>query len=341
MEMDTAAIQRAYELQAASRRHLYRHHLLFKLQHQRWFRLHRDRVLVADFEVNTDGQRIGLFAEPVWLLHALWYAESIGARPFLRITSSSYSRAGDGHSDYLQHFFSPQWPAVSMAESFVIRKRISSLSQLPNLETRTAGLNLWRANALVRAYLPLHQSIIDESNCFLREHLGSSYLAVHWRGTDKHLEAEPVSIESMAQQIRRVYESLDVKPSHLFVASDQQVLVDQLAALISRQIPELRCVWRKQIIRSLDTNPIHLRSGLEGDQRVRLGREALVDALILSQSRALIRTASFLSAWSSIWNPTLPVFMVNAPHASKCWFPDSEILLASSYHHSLLRRNYE
>lgn len=334
--MADSMVHRAYLAQAASRRHSYLHHWLFRLQHQRWFRLHRDRVLVADFEINTDGQRIGLFAELVWLLYALWYAESIGAKPFLRITSSTYSRAGDGHSDYLQHFFSPKWPSVSMADAFVIRKRISSFSQLPNFETRTAGLNLWRANALVREYLPLHETILDEADSFMREHLGNSYLAVHWRGTDKHLEAEPVTIDAMLQQIRRVYAHLDVKPTHLFVATDQQALVDQLDARISTLIPELRCVWRKEIMRSLDTSPIHLRCDLEADQRVRLGREALVDSLILSKSCALIRTASFLSAWSLIWNPTLPVYMVNAPHASKCWFPDSEISLASLYHHFCL-----
>lgn len=248
--------QRAYKAQIASQRHLFLHHLTFRLQHQRWFRLQRSHVLVADFEINTDGQRIGLFAELIWLLYALWYAGSIGAKPYARVTSSVYSRAGDSETDYLQQFFDPQWPGVALRNSSVIRKRISLLRQLPSLDVRTQGMNLWRANALVRTYLPMKQVLIDEASGFVSQNLGADYLAVHWRGTDKHLEAAPVTVSTMTRQVQIVYASLRIKPSHLFVASDELNLIEQLAQSLGRVIPELQCVWKSQIMRSHDSSPI-------------------------------------------------------------------------------------
>jgi hypothetical protein len=51
-----------------------------------------------------------------------------------------------------------------------------------------------------------------------------------------------------------------------------------------------------------------------------------VNSLLLSRCHVLMRTASFLSAWSSIFNPALPVVMLNRPIDGKLWFPDREIL---------------
>jgi hypothetical protein len=54
-----------------------------------------------------------------------------------------------------------------------------------------------------------------------------------------------------------------------------------------------------------------------------------VNALLLSRCTALIRTASRLSAWSSVFNPQLPVVMLNRPHDGMVWFPEREILKTS------------
>lgn len=326
-----AARMNAYLAQKRSLRYLFLRHLCFRLQHRFWFSFRRRRPLVVDFEINTDGQRIGLFAELVWLLYAIRYAEAIGAHPVIRLTSAIYSRAGDGQTDYLPQLFDPVWSGADRPGAWVIRKRISSLAHLPCLALRTQGLNLWVANQIVTRYLPVNSRIQSTVEDFVRSRLGNDYIAVHWRGTDKHLEAKPVTSSDLAEKIMCLYQAMPQKPRYLFIASDQEDHLASLAAEVSRLIPGLRCVARDCVQRSADGNPVHLRRGLEPDQRDQMGREALIDCLIMARARALIRTASYLSAWCSIWNPLLPVFMVNQPHEATCWFPDDEILLASRF----------
>jgi hypothetical protein len=86
---------------------------------------------------------------------------------------------------------------------------------------------------------------------------------------------------------------------------------------------------------------MHLRQSHSGKIRHRLGEDALIDALILSRSQALIRSTSFLSSWCSIFNPVLPVYLLNQPIPSRSWFPETEVMHLSSFHKerlSTLRR---
>jgi hypothetical protein len=56
------------------------------------------------------------------------------------------------------------------------------------------------------------------------------------------------------------------------------------------------------------------------------GRQALVNCLLLSRCDALIRTASSLSGWASIFNLKMPVYMLNQPYPRNLWFPDSRVV---------------
>lgn len=336
MATESIEFAKAYAAQQASLKHLFLRHALFKLEHQRWFRLYRDRPLILSLDINTDGQRIGLFAELIWAIYAIHYAEAIGARPSIKITSKTYSADGDAGSDCIAQYFDPAWRDLSTLDAFSITKRISSLEQLPRFSQRTQGLNLWNVNAIVDRWLPVKPDIMAEVDAFIAGKLQSNYLALHWRGTDKHLEAPPATAMSIVDTIKAIYDSMDNKPSGLFIATDQSDLLAEVVAMISKVLPSLHCVCRDRVLRSMDGSPVHLQHGLTPQERAGMGRDAMIDALILSRSRALVRTASYLSAWASIWNPVLPVFMVNAPHPRTCWFPDSEIILASRYHQRCL-----
>jgi hypothetical protein len=56
------------------------------------------------------------------------------------------------------------------------------------------------------------------------------------------------------------------------------------------------------------------------------GEDALVNALLLSRCSTLIRTTSFLSAFTSIFNPKLKVILLNKPYDRYLWYPETEIL---------------
>jgi hypothetical protein len=332
MPSESIEIANAYAAQQASLKHLFLRHALFKIEHQRWFRFSRERPLILALDINTDGQRIGLFAELIWAVYAIHYAETIGALPLIRVTSNTYSAAVGDASDYLRQYFDPAWHDLGLVDAYTIHKQVSSLEQLPRFRQRTQGLTLWNVNEIVHRWLPVKPGIEAEVSAFIADKLQSNYLALHWRGTDKHLEAPPVSAASIVDTIRRIYDSMANKPACLFIATDQTDLLTEVVEIVSQLMPSLTCVCRDQVMRSKDGSPVHLQAGLSPQERADMGRDAMIDALILSRSRALVRTASYLSAWASIWNPVLPVFMVNAPHPRTCWFPDSEIIFASRYH---------
>ena len=100
-----AAHQMACQAQLAASRHLPLHYLAFRLQYQHCGRLHRDQSLAVALDINSDGQRIGLLAELVWVLYALLSIQTIGGLPRISVTSSVYSLGAAhwrGTDNYLQ-----------------------------------------------------------------------------------------------------------------------------------------------------------------------------------------------------------------------------------------------
>jgi hypothetical protein len=69
--------------------------------------------------------------------------------------------------------------------------------------------------------------------------------------------------------------------------------------------------------RSAGGNPVHIALGNGYDK----GEDALINALLLSKCATVIRTTSFLSAWASIFNPTLRVVLLNKPYVNRICYP--------------------
>lgn len=109
----------------------------------------------------------------------------------------------------------------------------------------------------------------------------------------------------------------------LFISSDDPAFVDWFAKAADGK---LAVVIHPDEERSRNGLAIHYDPS---GNKYRKGFEALVNCLLLSRCNALLRTSSFLSAWSSIFRPELPVTLLNEPYANACWFPDNELLKRS------------
>ena len=172
---------------------------------------------------------------------------------------------------------------------------------------------------------PSIQHYVDD---FVAKHFAAgATLGAHYRGTDKVSEATPVSWESFAAAAERYASRNRLKV--IFVASDDPGFSVWMA---QRFAGRFEVVAHDDQERSDGSLPIHRT--LIGDRQLK-GFEALVNCLLLSRCDTLIRSASFLSGWSSVFNPALHVTMLNRPYESMLWFPDREVAKRSD--ESLLR----
>jgi len=160
------------------------------------------------------------------------------------------------------------------------------------------------AHRLIQKYIQLRPEIKESIDQFESTHFRDKFvIGVHYRGTDKSGEAPRVSYEKMSEEISIVIQN---HPNHnhlIFVATDEQNFIHYLIA----QFGDLVC-YTPGTIRSTDGQAIHSNLKLP---RYQIGKEALMDCLLLARTHILIRTSSNLSLCSTFFNPNLPVILLN------------------------------
>jgi len=292
--------------------------------------LARHRKLAIQLTMNR--KAIGLFADLNWFLYGVRFANSVDAKLLFELHGDTYFSKDSGAFDVLEQYFDTQWRQQPDASYFVIRQRLTNLNrQLPYHATRVGQLSLWEAHSLAIRYLQPLPAIRQKVERFIDAYLGPDFVGIHWRGTDKISEAPAVCIEQIVQKTVMVCRSLEKKPACFFLASDDQDLISLVRDRFKAAFPDIPVKTRSDVTRATDGMPVHLRGNLTPIQRRVMGEDALIDCLILARSMALIRTSSFLSGWCSVFNPALPVYMLNAPYSHCTWFPDREVLHLSNY----------
>jgi hypothetical protein len=257
-------------------------------------------------------QSIGMFAQMNFCLYMARYVERSGQR--LHITLSS--------ENYLDPDYGPNW-----FDYFFFHKNSESGTQKPikiwdnsQLPLTSSGLTLKEANRIFFSQFGVRSEILQAVDDFVQKNdIGKHTIGVHYRGTDKNTEAASVEIAVALDKVRSAV-AADGNWHNIFVASDVAAFVS--AALI--HLSDLRVACLDDSVRSNGNDPVHLGAARVGNYA--MGRDALVNALVLSRCGSLIRTASFLSAWASIFNPSLPVLLLNEPYSEKLWFPEVVIL---------------
>jgi hypothetical protein len=185
--------------------------------------------------------------------------------------------------------------------------RIDGIRQLGLPENYDSQLNLEVAPKLVRKYIGIRQQVLEKVDGFFDKYLKDKFvLGIHYRGTDKSAEATPVLYPEFKKSICRFLDQ-NSRFNCLFVSSDEQNFVDFIEDEFRHTFPVF---YHDDHERSKTEVAIH-RSKL-GD-RYKKAEEAVLNCLLLSKCNALIKNASFLSAWSKLFNPDLPVILLNSP----------------------------
>lgn len=258
--------------------------------------------------------RVGLFAQLNWVLMLLAYCDVRGLKPHVELTGPFY---GDEpgrdwlHGLYALHAGSDAPPPPVCT--------VSDIDELGLPATYQAQMTLERAHALWTRYARLDAGVEAHVDSFAAAHFaGRRVLGVHFRGTDKTTEAVRVAWNALAEAVHVACKAHACDA--VFVASDEQAFVDFMQCTFA----DRTVVVHADTLRASGSEAIHVRPH-PGRNRLK-AREALVNALLLSRCTALVRSASFLSGWASVFNPGLPVILLNRPHDHALWFPDREVV---------------
>jgi len=261
---------------------------------------------------------LGFFAQLNWCLYILAYCEQHGLLPRIRLTGSQYSDMPD--HDWLHDFFDD---ALDVSSSSGLRT--SSLSIRHIRETRFAALyastmSIEWAHRLFTTYFQIKPQIASYVDDFVAREFGDSgVIGLHFRGTDKRLEAQPVDWSRCFNAVTKLVADRP-RLERVFVSSDDPLFIEWFARQAAGRFT---VIVHPDEERSRDAQAIHTSPIGSGHTK---GFEALVNCLLLSRCSALIRTASFLSGWSSVFNPLLPITLLNEPYAHVRWFPDRELI---------------
>lgn len=250
---------------------------------------------------------VGLGAKLEWCLEIMAYCNDNGLLPQFRF---SYPDAQQP-MDYFGSLFRIRDSQERRAR-FV---KISSIIELDLGKDYDQVLTIGLANYLINKFLVVKEDVVCEVDDFCHQQFGDRrVVGVHYRGTDKVRESPIVAYESVRRNIDH-YLGLYPATDRIFVATDDANFLDHLRnASLGRTI-----VCRDDSFRSRDGSSIHESSFTN---KYEINRDAIVNCLILSRCEALLKTASILSGWSKLFNPRLPVVMLNKPHDEHLWFPE-------------------
>ncbi|MEM7703815.1 MAG: hypothetical protein AAF251_17905 [Pseudomonadota bacterium] len=262
-------------------------------------------------------RRTGMFGQLSACLQAAEVAERLDKRPVMRLTSDNY-RVSDDSPEWFGAFF------VNKADADLSAPRARGFmrdgSDLPYHATYT---NPAEAQALFDRHYAVRPEFVEEVDTLAAANsVGPRTLAIHYRGTDKYTEAPAQAMRDVLDRIARYIDTLD-GVENVFVASDVAPFVEATG----QGIAGLPVFSLDDAVRSSTDTPVHTQSFHASNMA--MGRDALLNCLMLARCGWMCRTTSLLSAWSAIFNPEIEVAILNEPYAHSVWRPEKILLLSA------------
>jgi hypothetical protein len=181
-------------------------------------------------------------------------------------------------------------------------KRLDSFEYVYYASFAETKLSREDVRKLIQKYIKVKNPIQKKVDDFVSENfVGHSIISVHYRGTDKSLEAPRVPYDKVVNSVNEYIKDKKFEDYRIFLATDEQKFVDYMQQIF----PNIVITYDSK--RSTDGKPVHLST----PNNYQVGEEALIDCLLLSRGDVLIRTSSNLSLWSSYFNPKMPVVILS------------------------------
>ena len=252
---------------------------------------------------------LGVFAQLNLVLQVGKYCEEAGIRPYFHVINANLLDPQHG-PNWIDYFFEQHTIThvdIGAVQQQLTASRVVHIANRYDVNFLARGHRLTEfqnefgdvreASRLFHRHLRFRQSLVDAADSFVAESLGDSpFLGVHYRATDKAgTEAHPVEFLGMARQIETYRGGCPI-----FVATDSPEFLEFCCTRFGEDVVSF----------SAPDGASHLD---QQDRNYDKGRVAIIDCLILSRSRTLIKTPSALSAWSKVLNDSLCLVLVGEP----------------------------
>lgn len=294
------------------------HHAIFEQVRLRWelakhalnSTLHRSanhRYPVKVFILEQHS--LGVFAQLTQMILIAKYCEEACIRPYFHVVNKNLVEPGRG-PNWTDYFFEQY--SISQSELPAVHQQIASdktfrLANRYDINLLARGDRLkelqnelgdaQEASRLFFRHFRFNPAVVDTACRFVSKSFGMSpFVGIHYRATDKvGTESVVVTFDAMAQQIAEHRAGM-----RLFVATDNNGFLEFCRTRFGRDV----------VSYSQPDGTSHLA---RSDRNFEKSLTAIVDCLILSKSRTLIKTPSLLSAWSKVFNKNLPLILVGEP----------------------------
>ncbi len=274
-------------------------------------RLNRDVFSIEIHEIS------GFFSVLQMVLFILMHCEEKRLTPRISARGKIYGDAQRRVDWFSELFETVPEARIDVPPNKIRTSKVNDLVHLGFRKKYERQLRIESASKLFLSHYRPAAHIVEEVSSISKAlEIGESTLGVHYRGTDKKLEAETISWERFCGIVASALSSHPHLTS-IFISSDEPEFIDYFLDWpfgVPVSVAPAKYLASGSV-------PVHF-AGYPG---LEIAREALLSCLLLSQCGFLVKTPSYLSAWSKIFNPTLPVILASPPRPDAFWFPDSEI----------------
>ena len=188
---------------------------------------------------------------------------------------------------------------------------------------------LVEGNRIWFKYFDFSSSIKNEFSKLHKElFIDENILGLHYRGTDKmgpeirkaYSESYYIHFDKTLEIIKKELERL--RTNKLFIATDNSDILSEIRS----KIPNVSIITLNHDYDTTPGVPLHRNpknQRADDATKYKICASGIIDALLLSKCKCVIKYASQLSAYSALFNPYLEVYRVNKCNYS--WFPENRI----------------
>ncbi len=199
--------------------------------------------------------------------------------------------------NWWEYYFEP----IDVGEKTDVVKKFFEYKKIVFSFHAEFGISRERANEIIRKYIFLKPHIQNKIDDFYETNFQGSYvIGVHYRGTDKCLEADIVPYKDVYERLQPIIK--EQRNYKIFVATDDSYFLTYMHA----HFPG--CIIEIDAIRSDEGMAIHFT---EQNLNYKKGEDAIIDCVLLSKCDLLLKMASNLSDCSTSFNPSIPVIKLN------------------------------